>query len=156
MLLPLAIVAVLAAAPSASLSRRATCASSWRSNRLEDGRGHLWRNLVWGSAATIGGTALALASDRDEHPFRWAFGIQTAIWGGIDIAIAGVGLYLLRGRPTTRTCRRRSVRSASTTTPLLITMGLDVGYIAVGAGMLVAARKDFDNATCGAVTAPRS
>lgn len=114
--------------------------------RLDDGRAHLWRNLVWGTAATIGGAALALASDRGEHPTRWAFGVQTAIWGGLDIGIAGVGLYLLRGPADDKDLADTIGAERLYHDALLLNMGLDVGYIAIGATMLAAARKDFDGA----------
>ena len=115
-------------------------------DRLDGGRAHLWRNMVWGVASAAGGTALALTSDRDQHPTRWAFGLQTAIWGGIDIGIAGVGLYLLSGPPEERGVRATIAKERLFHDALLLNMGLDVGYIAVGAGMLIAARKEFDNA----------
>lgn len=115
-------------------------------DRLDAGRAHLWRNLVWGGTSAVGGAALALSADRAEHPTRWAFGIQTAIWGGIDIGIAAVGLYLLRGPPDERGVRATVGKERLFHDALLVNMGLDVGYIAVGTAMLIAADSGVDNA----------
>jgi hypothetical protein len=113
--------------------------------RLDGGRAHLWRNLIWGGASAIGGTALALASDRDEHPTRWAFGVQTAVWGGIDVGIGVVGLALLAGPPTERSAAEVISRERLFHDALLVNMGLDVGYIGVGATLLVLAERGVEN-----------
>lgn len=115
-------------------------------DRLDGGRAHLWRNMVWGVASAAGGTALALASDRDDHPTRWAFGVQTAIWGGIDIGIAAVGLYLLRGPPEERGVRATIDKERLFHDALLVNIGLDAGYMAVGTAMLIAADRGVDSA----------
>lgn len=115
-------------------------------NRLDGGRGHLWRNLVWGAVSAAGGGALALASDRGEHPTRWAFGLQTAIWGAIDVGIGVVGLAVLRGPPEEKTAAEVVRKERLFHDALLLNMGLDVGYMAIGTIMVVAAEKGVDNA----------
>lgn len=145
MLRPLAIAALVAVSTPAAADT-GDLRLELAGDRLDDGRAHLWRNLVWGSVSAAGGAALALTSDRAKHPTRWAFGVQTAIWGGIDIAIAGVGLYLLAGPPDDRDLAETIDKERLFHDALLLNMGLDVGYVAVGAAMLVAARKDFANA----------
>jgi hypothetical protein len=113
--------------------------------RLDGGRAHLWRNLIWGGASALGGTGLALASDRDEHPARWAFGVQTAVWGAVDVGIGVVGLALLAGPPTERSAAEVVSRERLFHDALLVNMGLDVGYIGVGATLLVLAERGVDN-----------
>lgn len=70
----------------------------------------------WGTASVLVGGAFAL-------PRRTrGFGVQTLMWGAIDLALAAV----TRGRgkvPKTQTLRRI----------LLVNTALDVGYVAAGA-----------------------
>ncbi len=82
----------------------------------------LTRTLVaFGAASVVGGGVLAAASDR---PGVRAFGQQSAMWGAINLAIAGVGAWRGRSHPTRADSLRRT---------LLVNAGLDVGYVAAGA-----------------------
>ncbi len=78
------------------------------------------RLMRWGAASALVGGVLAL-------PRRTrGFGLQTLMWGAIDLALAAV----TRGRdkvPQTRTLRRI----------LLVNAALDVGYVAAGAHLAV-------------------
>ena len=58
---------------------------------------------AFGAASVIGGGVLAVVS---EDPTRRAFGQQTAMWGAINLAIAGVGAW--RGRSHPAEASRRS------------------------------------------------
>lgn len=77
----------------------------------------------WGGASVLVGAALAAVA---STPGRRAFGIQTAGWGAIDLAIAVVAARS-DTPPTPRSLRRL----------LLINAGLDLGYIATGAHIAV-------------------
>jgi len=80
----------------------------------------LTRRLTqWGGASVVGGGALAVLGG---SPRVRAFGLQNAMWGAIDVAIAAVST-LQSTPPTTPKLRRL----------LLINTGLDVGYVAGGA-----------------------
>ena len=79
---------------------------------------------VFGTTSLLGGGLLAVASDR---PGRVAFGQQSAMWGAINLAIAGVGAWRSRAHAAQASRLRRT---------LLINAGLDVGYVAVGAHMV--------------------
>lgn len=114
--------------------------------RLDGGRTHLWRNLIWGGASILGGGALALGSDRGEHPTRWAFGVQNAIWGGIDLGIGVAGLLILRGPPDDTDLAEVIDKERLFHDALLLNMGLDVGYIGLGATLVFAAGSGIDNA----------
>ncbi|KAA9085432.1 DUF6992 family protein [Microbacterium radiodurans] len=74
----------------------------------------------WGTASMLVGGVLAL-------PGRTrAFGLQTLMWGAIDLALAAI----TRGRdkvPQAQTLRRI----------LLVNAALDVGYVAAGAHLAV-------------------
>lgn len=78
---------------------------------------------AFGAASVIGGGVLAVVS---EDPTRRAFGQQTAMWGAINLAIAGVGAWRGQSHPAQGSRLRRT---------LLINAGLDVGYLATGAHM---------------------
>lgn len=73
----------------------------------------------WGAASVGVGGALALA------PRTRAFGVQTLLWGAIDVALAA---FTRRqdSVPTTRMLRRI----------LLVNAALDVGYAATGAHLV--------------------
>lgn len=114
--------------------------------RLAGGRAHLWRNLVWGATSLVGGGALALASDRDQHPTRWAFGVQSAVWGGIDVGIGVTGLVILAGPPSERGLAAVIDKERLFHDALLLNMGLDVGYIGLGATLWFAASRGADGA----------
>ncbi|WP_415976968.1 DUF6992 family protein [Rhodococcus sp. 077-4] len=81
------------------------------------------RLAVWGGGSVLAGTILALHGSSPTHR---AFGVQTAGWGAIDLAIAGAGA-LNSSVPTSR----------SLTKLLWINAGLDVLYIATGAHLAV-------------------
>lgn len=112
--------------------------------RIDAGRGHLWRNLAFGGVSLAGGTGLALSSVRDREPFAWGFGVQTAIWGAIDVGIAVTGLLVLRpsDAPDVRVVARREQLYHDV---LLFNMGLDVAYIAVGTTLVIASYHGLDN-----------
>ncbi len=114
--------------------------------RVASGRRHLWRNLVWGGTNLVGGSALSLLSDRSEHPTRWAFGIQSAAWGAIDVGIAGVGLWILSGAPAGRTRAELIDKERLYHDALLFNMGLDVAYMAAGTAIVVASARGVNNA----------
>ena len=76
---------------------------------------------MFGGSSVIVGRAL---SGPSGGPTLQAFGRQTAAWGAINLAIAGVGAARARSHPAEATRLRRT---------LLINAGLDVGYVAAGA-----------------------
>lgn len=75
----------------------------------------------FGAASVLGGGIMAAAS---RHPTVRAFGQQTALWGAINLTIAGVGAVRARSHPAEATRLRRL---------LLINAACDIGYIAIGA-----------------------
>jgi hypothetical protein len=77
---------------------------------------------TWGAASTAVGTGLWLRAGDD--PRARAFGRQTAAWGAVDLAIAGIGFWRARaGAEPTPVALRRT---------LGINAVLDVGYISGG------------------------
>ncbi len=84
---------------------------------------HLTRRLtLWGGVSVVGGGLLAL---HGRSAGSRAFGLQNAMWGAIDVVIAGVST-LQSTPPTTPKLRRL----------LLINTGLDVAYVAGGAHLI--------------------
>ena len=82
----------------------------------------LTRTLAaWGTASLVGGGLLALGT---SHPTTRALGQQTAAWGAINMAIAGIGAWRSGAHPARAAQLRRTLR---------VNAGLDVGYIAAGA-----------------------
>ena len=114
--------------------------------RLQSQRAHLWRSIVWGGANVVGGGALWALSDRENDPARWAFGVEAALWGAINIGIAATGLLLIRGEGTAESWPE-AVRSERVYHDvLLFNMGLDVAYISAGTVMVIASYCDIGKA----------
>lgn len=80
----------------------------------------------FGAASVAGGTVLATVA---SSPGTRAFGQQTAAWGAVDLAIAGLAAWRSAAHPVIRAARLRRT--------LLANAGLDVGYIAAGAAVAV-------------------
>lgn len=98
-------------------------------------RSHLRRVGVWGAANLVAGGALALASGREEAPVRHGFGVQSAGWGAINLAIAAAGLtFGGRGDPPESPGEALAAESRWGQI-LVLNLGLNAGY-AMGGGAL--------------------
>jgi hypothetical protein len=108
-------------------------------------RNHLWRVAAWGGANLAAGAALALASSRRRQPARFGFGLQSGIWGAVNVGSAGVGVW---GGPGTGVSELGPALDAvrGYHDILLLNMGLNVAYAGVGAAMLVAGSRDVCSA----------
>lgn len=103
-----------------------------------DQEAHLWRVGAWGLANAVGGAALVLASDRSEQPGRWAFGLQSGAWGAVNVGIAAVGLVSGTGDVTAEWAAAFASENGYADV-LLLNLGLNVGYAAVGGTLLAVA-----------------
>lgn len=100
-----------------------------------DQRAHLWRVGTWGAANAAAGTALFLLADNRGQPGRRAFGMQSAAWGVINVGIATVGLAT--GSDTPAAVWADALADENTYADiLLVNLGLNVGYMAVGTTLL--------------------
>lgn len=104
----------------------------WSDTLLAAERGHLLRLLVWGAASVMAGTAvIALASvRRPRSPLLWHFGLQTSVWGAVDLALVAASWGRLHERDLLGAARLLNF--------LWLNVGLDVGYIAVGVTLVIA------------------
>lgn len=99
----------------------------WADTLLDVERLHVLKLLVWSALSIASGTALLafLRVRRIESPLLQHFAIQSGAWGVIDLAIAlwaRTGLHL------------RDLASAVALDRFVwLNIGLDVGYVAVGA-----------------------
>ena len=87
---------------------------------------HLHRLLLWGAASAVTGTLLLFTIRRPHRsPLIHQFAVQCVAWGAIDAALAVAGL------------RSLSLRDLGAATQLdrflWLNLGLDTGYVAVGA-----------------------
>ncbi|MBD3181623.1 alpha/beta fold hydrolase [Candidatus Poribacteria bacterium] len=88
------------------------------------------RLLVWSGLSISAGLILILTGDS----FWRGFGIQAAVWGAIDAAIALVGMFRTRRKRFTHDTRQQMSREARNLKRiLLVNFGLDVIYMVVGA-----------------------
>ena len=106
-------------------------------------RAHLWRVGAWGSVNALGGLALVWASSRSNQSTRWHFGAMSAGWGLVNAGIAAGGL-LASGPPPAEAGPLLSAERQFHDI-LLINLGLNVAYSAVGATMLGASYYGIDN-----------
>jgi hypothetical protein len=99
----------------------------WADTLLAFERAHLDRLLVWGGASVAVGLLLlgVLAARRVDSPLLRHFGIQTAAWGAIDVALA---LWAARGLAL-----RDHAGATALDRILWLNLGLDVGYVGIGA-----------------------
>lgn len=104
----------------------------WADTLLDIERLHVLKILVWGALSVGVGTALfaLVRVRRIDSPLLQHFAIQSVAWGLIDIAIAvwaRQGLHL------------RDLASAVALDRFVwLNVGLDVGYVAVGATLVLA------------------
>lgn len=127
--------------PAASLraqEERAEERVSALSVALQQGQqAHLQRVAVWGGLNAAAGLALVLSAGRRAHPARWGFGLQSGLWGAVNLGIALPGLL---GGPGDAAVSYPQALSAERTYHdlLLLNMGLNVAYTGVGTALLVA------------------
>jgi hypothetical protein len=93
-------------------------------------RAHLLRLVVWGGASLLVGSALLalLRVRRARSSLLEHFGIQTALWGAIDLTLALSGLGRLELRDFAGATRLDRF--------LWLNVGLDAGYVMVGLTLL--------------------
>jgi hypothetical protein len=98
----------------------------WADTLLAAERVHLLRLALWGAASLLVGTALVvrLHLGRPRSPLLKHFGIQTALWGAVEL---GAALLLLRSLGL------RDLSGATRLDRLLwMNIGLGMGYALVG------------------------
>lgn len=105
----------------------------WSDVLLQLERAHLLRLGLWGAGSVLAGTLVltVLAATRRRSPLLLHFGIQTAAWGAVDLAIcawAWGGLAL------------RDLDSATRLVNILwLNVGLDAGYAGIGLTLAICA-----------------
>jgi hypothetical protein len=103
----------------------------WADTLLAAERVHLLRLALWGAASLLVGTALVamLHLRRRRSPLLEHFGIQTAVWGAVEV---GAALILLRSLAL------RDLSGATRLDRLLwMNIGLGMGYALVGLTLVV-------------------
>ncbi len=103
-----------------------------------DQQAHLRRVGAWGLANAVGGAVLVLVSDRATEPGRWAFGVQSGAWGAVNVGIAAVGLAGGAGDVVGDWAVALAAENGYADV-LLVNLGLNVGYMAVGGTLLAVA-----------------
>ena len=95
-------------------------------------RAHLVRLGIWGAASVILGLVLLLVGRRPvRSPLLFHFGLQTALWGAIDLAFAAAGWKGLALRDLQGATRVERF--------LWLNLGLDAGYVGIGATIAITA-----------------
>lgn len=103
----------------------------WADTLLAAERAHLIRLGVWGGASLLVGSALLglLRMRGHRSSLLDHFGIQTAAWGALILALALTGLQHLELRDLAGATRLDRF--------LWLNIGLDTGYVMVGVTLLV-------------------
>lgn len=111
---------------------------SVRANLQDAQQAHLWRVATWGGISALGGWSLVAFSGRDQT-YRRSFGLQTGLWGVINLGIAAAGLLNASAPGGDLAHIIEAERNYHDL--LLLNTGLNVGYIGVGAALWWAGRK---------------
>ncbi len=106
-------------------------------SRIQAERAHLRRVGIWGGANLLAGTSLALTRGDDEE-WVGAFGMQSAGWGAVNGAIALFGI-LRSPAPAPSSAAEAQTAEDRLAHILLVNLGLNVGYMGVGATMMLLA-----------------
>lgn len=98
----------------------------WADSLLALERLHLLKLTLWGALSVVVGTTLiaVLRARRVDSPLLLHFGIQTAAWGLVDLAI------VLWARP--RVALRDLAEAVALDRFVWLNIGLDAGYVLVG------------------------
>lgn len=103
----------------------------WADTLLAIERAHLLRLSIWGGASLIVGSVLLvlLRVRRHRSSMLDHFGIQTAAWGALILALSLAGLQHLELRDLAGATRLDRF--------LWLSIGLDTGYVMIGITLLV-------------------
>lgn len=103
----------------------------WADTLLAAERAHVIRLLVWGGGSVLAGTALLawLHMGERRSALLEHFGIQTAAWGAIDLALGAMARASLAPRDLAAATRLDRL--------LWLNAGLDAGYVLVGLTLAV-------------------
>lgn len=105
----------------------------WSDTLLALERAHLVRFLLWGAMSVVSGTGLLawITIGRFPSPLLRGFSKQTAAWGVVVLAVAG--MRLLRSAD-------RDLGAATVLDRMLwLSVGLDIGLVLAGATLAIAA-----------------
>jgi hypothetical protein len=104
----------------------------WSDTLLVAEKNHLVRLLFWGAASMLAGTIILvlLTVRRVRAPVLTHFALQMTAWGAIDLMLVALAWRALQ--PRDFDAARRLDRF------VWLNAGLDVGYVAVGATLIIA------------------
>lgn len=98
----------------------------WSDSLLRAEQLHLLRVLVWGGASVVAGSVLMIVTLRASHSALLRhFSLQTIAWGAVTLALAGAAWSSLG--------LRDHAGAVSLHRVVWLNVGLDAGYVAVGA-----------------------
>jgi hypothetical protein len=105
----------------------------WADTVLRAEQQHLLRLMTWAALSILGATGVAttLAIRRVRSPLLTHFAIQMGAWGVVVAAIAGAGWSGLRLRDLSGAARLERL--------VWLNIGLDAGYVAIGATLALCA-----------------
>jgi hypothetical protein len=105
----------------------------WADTILHAERQHLLRLLLWAALSIVAATGLAamLTARRVRSPMLVHFAIQMAVWGSLVGGIAAVRLSVATLRDVSGAARLERL--------VWMNVGLDAGYVAVGAVLALTA-----------------
>jgi hypothetical protein len=104
----------------------------WADALLAAERAHLHQLLLWGGASCALGALLLLTAGRPQRsPIVFHFAAQSVAWGAAILAVGAGGLRSLQLRDLAGATRLDRF--------LWLNLGLDTGYVAVGATIAISA-----------------
>ena len=105
----------------------------WADTLLRAEQRHLLQLLIWAGLSVIAATILGvvLARARSRSPLLEHFAMQSAVWGAVIGAVAAVELHSAALRDLSGAARLERI--------VWLNVGLDTGYVAVGAMLALSA-----------------
>ena len=104
----------------------------WADALLAAERAHIHQLLLWGAAScTLGLILLLTTGGPRRSPIVFHFGLQSVAWGAVILAVGASGFRALQLRDLGGATRLDRF--------LWLNLGLDTGYVAVGATIAVCA-----------------
>jgi hypothetical protein len=104
----------------------------WADTLLAAERSHLHQLLLWGGGSCgVGAILLLIAGRPRRSPIVFHFAAQSIAWGAVILAVGASGLQSLQLRDLGGATRLDRL--------LWLNLGLDTGYVAVGAAIALSA-----------------
>lgn len=129
---------VLVSAAAAAAQAPDTSTGMLAAALVDARQSHLWRVVGWGGASLLAGLGLIAGTTASAQPGWRGFGTQAAAWGAINLGIVAWAFAAGPDMPAVGLANAFAAEDAYGNI-LLVNLGLNVGYMAVGTALAIVA-----------------